>query len=92
MSAFDFFKAIDAETQRTLTRYSNRLAGLEDTIMIAKPDYLEAAESILAPMMAALENRYDWRESKSYQQMGEVKDAYEKLFKALMEAYEAEES
>lgn len=92
MSAFDFFKELSHETQKTLTRYTNRLIGLEDTIIIAKPDYCEAAESILAPMMAALEKRYDWRESKSYQQMAEVKAAYEKLFKALMAADQVEES
>jgi hypothetical protein len=90
MSGFDFFKALDRETQRTLTRYTNRLFGLEDTIMVAKPDYCEAAESILAPMMAALEQRYDHQENASYQQMADVKDAYEKLFKALMAADEAE--
>jgi hypothetical protein len=64
---------------------------LEDSIILAQPDYCEAAESILAPMMSALESRYDWRENKSYQQMGEVKDAYKKLREALMKADEAEQ-
>lgn len=72
-------------------RQKVRLASLEDTIMDARPDYCEAAESILAPMMAALERKYDWRECKSYEVMSEVKAAYQRLFKALMDADAAEQ-
>jgi len=86
------FDAMGIKKGPVVTPYVNRLAGLEDTIMLSRPDYCEAAESILAPMMAVLEKRYDWRECKSYQQIQDVKEAYEKLSKALMAAYDAEES
>lgn len=68
-------------------RSAVRLMGLEDQIMLAKPDYLEAAESILSPMMAALENRY-WPGS---QELADIKYACDKLNKALEKAHEAEE-
>lgn len=81
----------EQQNVQPLFRKVIRLAGLEDTIMLAKPDYCEAAESILAPMMAALERRYEF-EGKGFQEYADVKHAYEKLFNALMAAHEAEES
>jgi hypothetical protein len=71
-------------------RYTNRLLGLEDTIVLAAPDYCEAAESVLTPMMAALRKRYEFSERR--QEWADVESACEKLFKALMAADQAEES
>lgn len=88
--ALDFFKALDPSTQRSLTRYTNRLLGLEDTIIIAAPDYCEAAESVLSPMMAALQKRYEFSEHR--QEFADVQEAVEKLRVALMKADQAEES
>ena len=73
-----------------LFREGVRLAGLEDTIMTARPDYCEAAESILSPMMAALRKRYEFGEHR--QEWADVEHASEKLFQALMAADQAEES
>jgi hypothetical protein len=72
-----------------VSRYTNRLAGLEDTIMIAAPDYCEAAESILSPMTAALQKRYEFGEHR--QEWADVEEAAEKLRVALMKADQAEQ-
>lgn len=88
--ALDFFKALDPSTQQSLTRYTNRLLGLEDTIIIAAPNYCEAAESVLSPMMAALQKRYEFSEHR--QEFADVQEAVEKLRVVLMKADQAEES
>jgi hypothetical protein len=87
--AFDFFKQLDSETQQTLTRYTNRLLGLEDTIILATPDYMEASESILSPMLAALQKRYEFGEHR--QEWADVERAAETLRVALMKADQAEQ-
>ena len=82
----------EQENVHPVFRQAVRLAGLEDAITLAKPDYLEAAESILAPMMGALEQRYGKRECASYPLTSEVQAAYERLSRALEAAHEAEVS
>jgi hypothetical protein len=86
----DTLKFVEDKLFGPIPRYTNRLLGLEDTIVIAAPDYCEAAESILTPMMAALRKRYEFSEHR--QEWADVESASEKLFEALMAADQAEES
>jgi hypothetical protein len=86
----DTLKFVEDKLFGPIPRYTNRLLGLEDTIVIAAPDYCEAAESVLSPMMAALQKRYEFSEHR--QEFADVQEAAEKFRVALMKADQAEQS